>query len=53
MVAEDDVVVFEVVQAPGVDDFAGLVAQARMVAREEGLRVAEVERAVRAARRKA
>jgi len=53
VVAENDVVVFKVVQAPEEAEFAGLVAQARAVAREEGLRVADVERAVRKARRKA
>ena len=53
VVAESDVVVFKVLQAPEADEFAGLVAQARAVAREEGLRVADVGRAVREARRKA
>ena len=53
VVAEQDVVVFKVLQAPEVDEFAGLVAQARAVAREEGLRAADVRRAVREARRKA
>ena len=51
VIAEDDVVVFQVVRAPAADDFAGLVAQARRVAREEGLRLADVERAVGEARR--
>ena len=47
-VAEGDVVVFEALEAPGADEVAGLVAQARAVAREEGLRVAEcVGRCVR------
>ncbi len=52
VVAERDVVVFKVVQAPEADEFAGLVDQARPVAREEGLREAGVRRAVREARRK-
>ena len=52
VVAERDVVVFKVVQAPEADEFAGLVDQARAVAREEGLREADVRRAVREARRK-
>ena len=52
VVAEQDVVVFKVLQAPEADEFAGLVAQARAVAREEGLRAADVRRAVREARRK-
>ena len=53
VVAEGDVVVFKVLEAPAEDAFAGLVAQARAVAREEGLREADVRRAVREARRKA
>ena len=53
VVAEGDVVVFKVLEAPEPEAFAGLVAQARAVAREEGLRVADVRRAVREARRKA
>ena len=53
VVAENDVVVFKVVHAPEEAEFAGLVAQARAVAREEGLRVADVERAVRKAGRRA
>ena len=53
VVAERDVVIFKVLEAPDADEYSGLVAQARAVAREEGLRVAEVERAVRKARRKA
>ena len=53
VVAEHDVVVFKVLQAPEADEFAGLVAQARTVAREEGLQVADVRRAVYKARRKA
>lgn len=48
-----DVGVLKVLQAPEVDEFAGLVSQARAVARDEGLRVADVRRAVREARRKA
>ena len=52
MVAEGDVVVFKVLEAPEADEFAGLVDQARAVAREEGLRVADVRRAVRTVRRK-
>ncbi len=53
VVAEQDVVVFKVLQAPEADEFAGLVAQARAVAQDEGLREADVRRAVREARRKA
>ena len=53
VVAERDVVVFKVLQAPEADEFAGLVDQAREVAREEDLWVADVGRAVREARRKA
>jgi len=53
VVAEDDVVVFKVVESPAVDAFSGLVARAREVAREEGLVPADVTRAVRKARRKA
>jgi AbrB family looped-hinge helix DNA binding protein len=53
VVAERDVVVFKVLKAPEADEFAGLVTQARAVARDDGLRVADVRRAVRAARRKA
>ena len=53
VVAEGDVVVFKVLEAPEPEAFAGLVAQARVAAREEGLRVADVRRAVREARRKA
>jgi len=53
VVDERDVVVFKVLQAPEADEFAGLVDQARAVARDEGLRVADVRRAVGEARRKA
>ena len=53
VVAEGDVVVFKVLEAPEANEFAGLVAQARAVARDEGLRKADVRRAVREARRKA
>ena len=53
VVAEGDVVVFKVLEAPKADEFAGLVAQARAAAHEEGLREAEVRWAVREARRKA
>ena len=53
VVAEGDVVVFKVLQAPEAYEFAGLVDQARVVAREEGLRVADARRAVREVRRKA
>jgi len=53
VVAEGDVVVFKVLEAPEADEFAGLVAQARAVARDEGVRAADVRRAVREARRKA
>ncbi len=53
LVTERDVVVFKVVQASEADEFAGLVAQARAVARDEGRRVADVRRAVREARRTA
>ena len=53
VVAEHDVVVFKVVEAPDVDEFSGLVARAREVAREEGLVPADVTRAVRKARRRA
>ena len=53
VVAEGDVVVFKVLAAPEADEFAGLVAQARALARDEGLQVADVRRAVREARRKA
>jgi len=49
VVAEQDFVVFKVLQAPEVDEFAGLVAQARAVARDDGLRAADVRRAVREA----
>lgn len=49
MVAEQDLVVFKVVQAPDADGFAGLVAQARAVARDDGLRAADVCPAVRGA----
>ena len=52
VVAEGDVVVFKVLEAPKADEFAGLVAQARAAAHEEGLRVADVRRAVREVRRK-
>ena len=52
VVAEGDVVVFKVLEAPEANEFAGLVAQARAVARDEGLRKADVRRAVREARRK-
>ena len=52
VVAEGDVVVFNVLEAPEADEFAGLVAQALAIAREEGLRAADVRRAVREARRK-
>jgi AbrB family looped-hinge helix DNA binding protein len=52
VVAEEDVVVFKVLQAPEADEFAGLVDQARAVAREEGLQMVDVRRAVREARRK-
>ena len=50
---ERDVVVFKVLQAPEADEFAGLADQARAVAREEGLLVADVGRAGREARCKA
>jgi len=52
VVAERDVVVFKVVEAPGADEFAGLVAQAREAARQEGVLPADVRRAVRKARRR-
>jgi len=53
VVAEGDVVVFKMLEAPEADEFAGLVAEARAAAHEEGLRVADVRRAVRTVRRKA
>jgi len=53
VVAEHDVVVFKVVEAPDADEFSGLVARAREVACEEGLVPEDVTRAVRKARRRA
>jgi hypothetical protein len=53
VIAEHDVVVFEVLAVPAAEQFEALISQARAVAREEGLRSADARRAVREARRKA
>ncbi len=52
VVAEKDVVIFKVLQAPTKQEFAGLVQRARQAARKAGLRRRDVQEAVTRARRR-
>ncbi len=52
VIAEDDVVIFKRLEAPALSEFAPLVRRARRVARETGMKPADVTAAAQKARRR-
>jgi AbrB family looped-hinge helix DNA binding protein len=50
VLGEDDVVILKTITAPGMDEFDGLIKQARQQAKLAGLKRAEISAAISSAR---